>query len=188
MRSGSAQRPALFRRNVGLIAILAAVVVTAGCRPVEAGAPMIASIAASSPEEAGRYIISISGCNDCHTDGYMETNGGIGESDWMLGSAVGWRGPWGTTYPPNLRLSVQAMTEDQWVEMLGTRVGMPPMPWPSVNHMSDADRRAVYRYLKLLGPAGEMRPAPLGPGVEPQGPWIDMDLKGLPAVVAGNGA
>ncbi len=115
----------------------------------------------------------------------METNGEIPESEWLRGSVVGWRGPWGTTYPPNLRLSVQAMTEDQWVEMLGTRVGLPPMPWPSVNHMSEADRRAVYRYLKQLGPAGEMMPAPLAPGVEPEGLWLDMDVKGLPVAVDG---
>ncbi len=180
-RFGSAIGSTLFRwRWPRLATAVALAVAVAGCRPAEAGAPLVASIAASTPEEAGRYIISIAGCNDCHTDGYMETNGEIDESLWLLGSAVGWRGPWGTTYPPNLRLSAQSMTEDQWVEMLGTRQGLPPMPWPSVNHMSDADRRAVYRYLRQLGPGGEVRAAPLAPGVEPVGPWLDMEPKGLP--------
>ena len=28
---------------------------------------------------------------------------------------VGFQGPWGTSYPANLRLTVQSMTETQWV-------------------------------------------------------------------------
>lgn len=84
----------------------------------------------------GRYLIITSGCNDCHTDGFMQ-NHNIPESDWLTGSALGWQGPWGTTYPANLRMTAQNLTEDQWVEMLKTRQGMPPMPWPSVNGLRE---------------------------------------------------
>ena len=56
--------------------------------------------------ERGRYLAIIGGCNDCHTDGYLQAEGDVPEDRWLLGSPVGWRGPWGTTYPPNLRLSV----------------------------------------------------------------------------------
>ncbi len=51
-RFGSAMGPTLFRRDVGLVAVIC--LMAAACRPAEAGAPMIASSAASSPEEAGR--------------------------------------------------------------------------------------------------------------------------------------
>jgi hypothetical protein len=49
------------------------------------------------------------------------------------GSVVGFRGPWGTTYPRNLRLPAQDYTEDQWVELLHTRTALPPMPWVNIN-------------------------------------------------------
>ena len=71
--------------------------------------------------ERGRYLAIIGGCNDCHTDGYLQTEGDVPEDQWLFGSPLGWRGPWGTTYPPNLRLSVQVVTEDQWVSLLHTR-------------------------------------------------------------------
>ncbi len=70
-------------------------------------------IVASSQIEAGRYLTIITGCNDCHTDGYLMAEGKVPEEDWLTGSSLGWRGPWGTTYPPNLRLTVQAFTEEE---------------------------------------------------------------------------
>ena len=175
----SASWPAFFRRYPTHL-FVAGLVALGGCSTVEAEHDGELSVAAPTPEEAGRYLIGISGCNDCHTDGYMETDGQIPESDRLTGSVVGWRGPWGTIYPPNLRLTVQAMTEDQWVEMLSTRTGPPPMPWPSVRHMSDTDKRSIYRYLRSLGPKGEVRTVMEGPEIEPSGPWIDLMPKNLP--------
>src|SRR5579871_6825874 len=66
--------------------------------------------------ESGRYIVEIGGCNDCHTAGYADAGGKAPESDRLKGDVVGYRGPWGTTYPTNLRLSIGKMTEDQWVK------------------------------------------------------------------------
>jgi hypothetical protein len=47
------------------------------------------------------------------------------------------------------------------------------MPWMSVNAMSDADVRALYRYIRSLGPAGELAPTPVAPGEEPATPYVD---------------
>src|SRR5215467_10253278 len=66
--------------------------------------------------QRGRYIVQIGGCNDCHTPDYAQTDGKVDEKLWLTGSALGWRGPWGTTYPPNLRLAVQKVTEAQWLK------------------------------------------------------------------------
>src|SRR5688572_2915819 len=64
-----------------------------------------------SPEaERGRYLVRIAGCNDCHTEGYAFANGDIDESNWLTGDALGWRGPWGTTYAANLRLTAKDTT------------------------------------------------------------------------------
>ena len=63
----------------------------------------------------GRYLVQIAGCNDCHTPGYMESAGGVDEALWLTGNPVGWTGPWGTTYPPNLRLLADKLPEGQWL-------------------------------------------------------------------------
>ena len=130
--------------------------------------------------DRGRYLIRVGGCNYCHTPNYMQSPERVVEDDWLIGLPVGWYGPWGTTYAANLRLSVQTYTEDAWVEMLKTRKTMPPMPWINVSHYTDADARAVYRFIKSLGPKGEKMPLIVPPGELPKTPYFDFHIKGLP--------
>ncbi|MDZ4224754.1 MAG: cytochrome C, partial [bacterium] len=70
--------------------------------------------ASSVSIDRGRYLSVISGCHDCHTPGWAAAGGKAEEKIWLTGSDVGFEGPWGTTYPTNLRLNLQQMTEDQW--------------------------------------------------------------------------
>lgn len=151
---------------------------------VEAAEAPEAAVAVATPEisEAqGRYLALVTGCHDCHTPGYMESDGRVDEALWLTGSPVGFRGPWGTSYPRNLRLTVQAMSEDEWVQMARTRVALPPMPWPSLRNMTEADQRSLYRYIRSLPAAGEPAPLPLAPDADPTGPWIDFSVHGMPA-------
>jgi hypothetical protein len=120
----------------------------------------------------GKYIVKTSGCNDCHTPGYPQTGGNVPEKQWLIGDALGWRGPWGTTYPSNLRLYMQKVSEDQWVKIGHTAKFRPPMPWFSLHAMTEGDLRDVYRYVRHLGPAGEPAPAYLPPDREPKGPYV----------------
>jgi mono/diheme cytochrome c family protein len=130
-------------------------------------------VSAESMIDAGRYLVKIGGCNDCHTPGFVETNGAAPkEEDWLSGAPVGFSGPWGVSYPANLRLSFQNMTEEQFLEMARAGQGRPPMPWPSLMAMSDQDLKAIYAYIRSLGPKGEVAPAALSPGVEPDRPHI----------------
>jgi hypothetical protein len=46
------------------------------------------------------------------------------------------------------------------------------MPWASLHAMSDQDLRAVYKYIKSLGPAGKPAPEYVAPGEEPKTPYI----------------
>jgi hypothetical protein len=131
-------------------------------------------VQAASAEDAGRYLAYLGGCHDCHTAGWIETGGQVPEAERLAGNRVGWRGPWGTTYPPNLRLTVQSMTEDAWVEMFRTRTERPPMPWVNFRHKSDRDLLALYRYIKSLGPAGEPAPPYLPPDQAPNPPYFDL--------------
>ena len=129
---------------------------------------------AGSPVEAGRYLVTVAGCNDCHTETYLQTGGNVPEQEWLAGSSLGWRGPWGTTYPPNLRLRVQEWTEDQFVQTLRERKALPPMPWSNVNQMSEQDARAVYQYIKSLGPIGNPAPVAVPPDQEPTTPYLSL--------------
>lgn len=141
-----------------------------------AAAVPIEHITAANDIEAGRYLVKIGGCNDCHTPGYVEgvmmTGKAMPESDWLKGGDVGFSGPWGVSYPSNLRLSFDTMSEDQFIELSRTGQGRPPMPWPSLQAMSDKDLKAIYAYIRSLGAAGEPAPAALSPGVAPDRPHI----------------
>lgn len=130
------------------------------------------SIVAATDIAAGGYAVLIGGCNDCHTPQYAMT-GGVQppEAEWLKGSTEGHTGPWGTSYGKNLRLTVAGHSEDEWVHLLETGSSLPPMPWPSVRAMSEADKRAIYRYIKSLpGDPGQPSPAPLPPGATPRAP------------------
>ncbi|MDD3446398.1 MAG: hypothetical protein PHS60_13360, partial [Zavarzinia sp.] len=94
-----------FKSVVGLAAALA----LAGTATLES--PEVDTEAAAR----GRYLVQVAGCNDCHTPGYGPAGGAVDESLWLTGDGLGFQGPWGTTYPTNLRLLLSGMTEDQWV-------------------------------------------------------------------------
>jgi mono/diheme cytochrome c family protein len=119
----------------------------------------------------GKYVAMIGGCNDCHTPHYPESGGKVPESQWLTGAPVGFQGPWGTTYPANLRLLAQSMTETQWVARFRTEM-RPPMPWFNLAAMSDADVRALYHYVRSLGARGEPAPVYVPPGQAAKTPVI----------------
>lgn len=120
----------------------------------------------------GRYLAQIAGCNDCHTPGYAMSGGLVPENQWLTGDRLGWRGPWGTTYASNLRLLMQALSEDDWMTLARNVQYRPPMPWFALRDMSDHDLRALYRFVRYMGPAGEPAPTYVPPDQEPQGPYV----------------
>jgi len=123
--------------------------------------------------EHGRYLSIISGCNDCHTPGFAEAGGNLPEKEWLTGSAVGWHGPWGTTYPINLRLIVPAMKEDEWIKFARAANSRPPMPAYALKIMSADDLRALYRFISKLGPSGSPAPKYVPPDQKPDTAYIE---------------
>jgi hypothetical protein len=113
--------------------------------------------------ERGRYLIQTAGCNDCHTTGYAQKEGHLPESQWMMGDALGYQGPWGTTYPTNVRLLLQSLTEEQWL-LIARNPSRPPMPWFALSAMTNEDLLAMYHYIRSLGPAGRPAPEFVAPG------------------------
>jgi mono/diheme cytochrome c family protein len=129
----------------------------------------------------GRYLLIVGNCNDCHTPGFAVNEGNVPEKEWLLGSgALGFRGPWGTTYATNLRLSLSKMTEDQWVKYAKGLKTRPPMPWFNLNQWTDADLRAFYQYVRKLTPVGDPAPEPVPPGREPPWPYLVFPDKAPP--------
>jgi mono/diheme cytochrome c family protein len=119
----------------------------------------------------GRYVVMIGGCNDCHTEGFMEKNLGVPEKDWLKGSAVGFQGPWGTTYASNLRLVMSRMTEAEWLEH-AARDRLPPMPYWALQQMTRDDLKALYAYVRSLGDPGQPTPAYVAPGGKVNTPYV----------------
>jgi len=133
-----------------------------------------------SAVERGRYLVRIGGCNDCHTAGYPEAGGKLPEGQWLTGSAVGFRGPWGTTYPANLRLVLAPMSEAQWLARARSEM-RPPMPWFNLRDMTDDDLKAIYHYVRQLGPAGQSAPQYAAPGQEVDTPYIVFEPQNVTA-------
>jgi mono/diheme cytochrome c family protein len=131
-----------------------------------------AQAADSAAVARGRYLVQTSGCNDCHTAGYIPSAGKVPEREWLKGDAVGFRGPWGTTYPPNLRRYFAHASDQAFIADARSGRMRPPMPWFNLAKMTDADLRAIRRYVLSLGEPGAPAPAYVPPGEEPTTPYI----------------
>jgi mono/diheme cytochrome c family protein len=159
---------------IGAAAVIAPFVKAYGNPPDRhlAQAAAMAPAPAQDANERGRYLVKITGCNDCHTANYASSDGKVPEKDWLAGDALGWQGPWGTSYAPNLRMYFQTLDEASWIVSARSREFRPPMPAPSLRAMSDEDLRAIYRYVRALGPAGSAAPAYVPPGQKATGPVV----------------
>jgi mono/diheme cytochrome c family protein len=159
-----------------------------GAALLTAGLSVAACSGDRTPEslvEHGRYVVQIAGCNDCHTAGYALAEGKVDERAWLMGDSVGWHGPWGTTYPSNLRLYMAPLTEDQWVEAARSLKTRPPMPFFSLNIMTERDLRAIYQFTRSLGEPGRPAPAYLAPGTPAPLPVVEFRLPPPPAAAPG---
>jgi mono/diheme cytochrome c family protein len=140
-----------------------------------AAAPAFAQNAAA-PEELrrGEYLSRIMDCGGCHTGGAL-----AGQPDPQLalaGSSIGFAIPnLGYFYPPNLtpdrETGLGSWTEEQIIAAVRTgvrpdsRILAPMMPWQSYAALTDADARALARYLRSLPPVRNRVP-PMTPAAD----------------------
>lgn len=180
-------------RPLPLALALASTLLAACSAGADAPAPIAATLAPATATPAaagvdwlarGEYLVRIGGCNDCHTPGYGAQQGNVDPAQWLVGSADGFVGPWGTTYAANLRLKLAEMDEAQWLEYSASLRTRPIMPDFNLRAMSEDDRRAIYRFVRSLGPAGQPAPAYLPPGQKPQPPYFELVLPPAPPPVA----
>ena len=69
------------------------------------------------------------------------------------------------------KVVIGRMTEAQWLAH-ARKERLPPMPWFNLAKMTDADLRAVYAYVRSLGPAGMAAPAYVAPGGKVNTPYF----------------
>ena len=134
--------------------------------------------------ERGRYLVRTARGNYSHTPRYAEAAGALPEQSWLTGSSIGWRDPWGTTDPINLRESTGARFETQRLATARSRNARPPTPWYALRDTSDEDLRSIYRFVRHPGPAGLPAPAHAPLQVEATTPVIDLMPHAAAAVPA----
>lgn len=163
------------------------------CQRQTLAAPAPTALANAGASDAdllaqGEYMVKIGGCNDCHTPGYGEAAGNIPKEQWLVGSPMGFLGPWGTTYPANLRLKVVGMDDAAWLKYTAELHTRPLMPDFNVRAMREQDRLAIFRFIQSLGPTGQPAPAYLPPGQQPPPPYLEMVLPPGPPPAPSTGA
>ena len=152
--------------------------------PAPASAQSPAKVTASTPEEAGAYLMILGSCHDCHTPNWVESKGKTSKDSLMTGRALGFRGSWGVVYSKNLRNIADRQSEDHWVQVMKTADsgdGHLPMPWHNTALMNEEDLRNMWKYVHSLGPAtGERIPRNTKPGVDArEGQYLDLVPKAV---------
>ena len=130
----------------------------------------------------GRYLFLTLGCNDCHTPGSMY--GAPDTTRMVAGSELGWKGPWGISFPRNITpdsaTGIGTWTEDQIVTAVreGRRPDntplLPPMPWPDFANLTNEDAHALAAYLKTLPPVHHPNIETVPPGQKYSGRYLEL--------------
>jgi mono/diheme cytochrome c family protein len=134
------------------------------------------SARAETPVERGLYLVTISGCNDCHTPGGLL--GSPDKTRLLAGSDVGFGDPasgvWiGGNLTPDKETGLGNWTTDQIVTAF-TKGKLPNgsdisaiMPWPALSHLTRDDALAIAAYLQSLPPVNNAVPGPYKAGETP---------------------
>ena len=161
---------------VGTTLAVAAIALAQATKPGAGAAPDRTALVAR-----GEYLVTVMGCNDCHTPGTLF--GGPDFKRRLAGSELGWKGPWGVTFARNLTpdqdTGLGYWSAKEIVTALRTGVKpdgsvmKPPMPWPNLAILSDADAAAIAAYLMSLPRVQHEVPPALAPGK----PWTGATLE-----------
>ena len=142
--------------------------------------PGLAAVADDDLLARGQYLVTIMDCTGCHTGGSL-----IGQPDpqrFLSGSEIGFGGPFGVVFPPNLTSDKETglgnWTDEQILAAIKEgrrpdgRVLVPVMPWPSYAMLTDDDAQALVAYLRSLKPVSFRTPAPVAPGDKSTAPFL----------------
>jgi len=133
--------------------------------------------AAETDVERGRYLVTIAGCNHCHTPGYLL--GKPDENQFLGGSDVGFFLPHlGIFVGPNLtgdkETGLGNWSQDDIVKALQTGITpdgrdlAPIMPWHDFAELKRSDADAIAAYLKTIPIVKHQVAGPFGPDEKPK--------------------
>ncbi|MBB4015878.1 mono/diheme cytochrome c family protein [Chelatococcus caeni] len=136
-------------------------------------AQALPALAEDAEVARGKYLVTIGGCNDCHTPGYLF--GSPDMSRFLGGSDVGFEIPGegvfvGRNITPDNETGIGSWTKEQIVTAIQTgerpdgRILAPIMPWHAFANLTPDDAMAIAAYLKSLPPVSHEVPGPFGPG------------------------
>ena len=151
----------MYRTPFGLACLAA---IFAFSSPVLANEPQVAR---------GKYLVTISGCNDCHTPGYF-----LGKPDqdrFLGGSDVGFEIPGmgvfvGRNITPDKETGIGTWTTEQIVTAIQAglrpdgRELAPVMPWHAFAQLTPEDAQAIALFLQSVPPVSQAIPGPFKPG------------------------
>ena len=151
----------MYRTPIGLAFLAATSVLSSGAS------------AADAAVARGEYLVTISGCNDCHTPGYFF--GKPDEAKFLGGSDVGFEIPGmgvfvGRNITPDKETGIGSWTKEQIVAAIQTgqrpdgRVLAPIMPWHAFAQLTPEDANAIAAFLQSVKPVSNKVPDPVKPG------------------------
>jgi mono/diheme cytochrome c family protein len=134
---------------------------------------LMAACSKGSQIDRGKYLVTLGGCNDCHTPGYF-----FGKPDmlrYLGGSDVGFEIPGlgafaGRNITPDKETGIGNWTEEQIVTALQAgkrpdgRVLAPIMPYHAFANLTKDDATAIAVFLESIPPVKNAVPGPIGPG------------------------
>ena len=120
----------------------------------------------------GEYLVTISGCNDCHTPGYFFGNPDT--SKFLGGSDVGFEVPGAGVFARPQHNAGQGdrhrqldpeqiVTAIQAGQRPDGRILAPIMPWHAFAHLTADDAMAIAAFLQSLKPVNNRVPGPFKP-------------------------
>ena len=135
--------------------------------------PAFAAMADNSQIARGEYLVTLGGCNDCHTPGYF-----LGKPDmsrFLGGSDVGFEIPGqgvfvGPNITPDKKTGIGSWTPEQIVKAIqfgerpDGRMLAPIMPWHAYVKLTADDAMAIAAFLQCLNPVSNQIPGPFKPG------------------------
>src|SRR5436190_7453582 len=135
--------------------------------------PAFTAMADDPRTERGKYLVTLGGCNDCHTPGYFLGNPDM--SRFLGGSDVGFEIPGqggfvGPNITPDKKTGIGSWTPEQIVTSIQTgqrpdgRILAPIMPWHAIAPLTADDALAIASFLQSLNPVSNQVPGPFKPG------------------------
>jgi mono/diheme cytochrome c family protein len=145
----------------------------AGATAVAAALAVLATARADSQVDRGKYLVSLAGCNDCHTPGYF-----FGKPDmnkYLGGSEVAFEIPGLGAFPgrnitPDKETGIGSWTKDEIVTAITTgrrpdgRELAPIMPYCAFANLTTDDAAAIVAFLQSIPPVKSAVVGPFGPG------------------------